>query len=189
MPRPTRATRQRILQSAYRLFYREGFQRSGVDAVAEATGVTKRTLYNHFPSKDALIAAVLEEQADLAETEIRSWCGKNQVTPETLVSGIFEEFRRWARLPGWRSSGFTRAAMELAWAPGHPGRRAASEHKRAIERILAEALTEAGVTQPTRIGRELVLLIEGVNVLCLVHEDAAYIDAAEAAALALLASQ
>jgi AcrR family transcriptional regulator len=72
MPRHTRATRQRILESAYRLFYREGFQRSGVDAVAEATGVTKRTLYNHFPSKDALIAAVLEAQADLAETEIRS---------------------------------------------------------------------------------------------------------------------
>jgi AcrR family transcriptional regulator len=189
MPRHTRATRQRILESAYRLFYREGFQRSGVDAVAEATGVTQRTLYNHFPSKDALIAAVLEAQADLAETEIRSWCDKNQVTPETLVSGLFEEFRRWARMPDWRSSGFTRATMELAWAPGHPGRRAAAEHKRAIERILAEALTDAGARQSARIAREIVLLIEGVNVLCLVHEDAAYIEAAEAAALALLASK
>lgn len=189
MPRHARETRERILQSAYRLFYREGFQRSSVDAVAEATGVTKRTLYNHFPSKDALIAAVLEEQADLAENEIRNWCDKNLGTPETLVSGVFEEFRRWARMPNWRSSGFTRAAMELAWAPGHPGRRAAAEQKGAIERILTEALTEAGATQSAQIARELVLLIEGVNVLQLVHDDAAYIDAAEAAALALLVDQ
>lgn len=126
MPRSATETRQRILASAYLLFYREGFQRSGVDAVAEAAGVTKRTLYNHFPSRDALIAAVLEAQAELAGAEIRRWCRKGSETPEELVGDIFAALRKWAATPGWRGSGFTRAAMELAWAPGHPAREAAA---------------------------------------------------------------
>lgn len=73
MPRYPSETRRRILESAYKLFYREGFQRTGVDEVAEAAGITKRTLYNHYPSKDDLIAGVLEVQADFAEAEIRRW--------------------------------------------------------------------------------------------------------------------
>jgi AcrR family transcriptional regulator len=185
MPRSADETRRRILDNAYRLFYREGFQRAGVEAVAEAAGVTKRTLYNHFPSKDALIAAVLEAQADLAEAEIRRWCGEGSMTPEDLIGGIFAGFRRWAQMPGWRGLGFTRAAMELAWAPGHPARRAAAVQKQAVERMLAEALARAGAADPERLARELVLLIEGANALRLIHGDEAWLDAAEAAALAL----
>ncbi len=183
MPRPARDTRRRILENAYRLFYREGFQRAGVDALAEAAGVTKRTLYNHFPSKDALIAAVLEAQADLAEAEIRRWCGEGPAMPEVLIGRIFAGLRRWVRMPGWRGSGFTRAAMELAWAPGHPARRAAAAQKRTVERILAEAL--GGTAGSARLARELALLIEGANALRLVHGDEAWLDAAETAALAL----
>ncbi len=110
MPRSSARTRQRILEAAYRLFYRQGFLRSGVDAVAEAAGVTKRTLYNHFPSKDALIAAVLTERAGMAEAEMRAWSGTNRPDPETLVRGLFAGLRTWAAMPEWRGSGFTRAA-------------------------------------------------------------------------------
>lgn len=182
MPRPARDTRRRILENAYRLFYSEGFQRAGVDALAEAAGVTKRTVYNHFPSKDALIAAVLEAQADLAEAEVRRWCGDGSATPEALIGNIFAGLRRWGRMPGWRGSGFTRAAMELAWAPGHPARRAAAAQKLAVERILAEALGGAGAA---RLARELAVLIEGANALRLIHGDEAWLDAAETAAVAL----
>ena len=94
MPRSSARTRQRILEAAYRLFYRQGFLRSGVDAVAEAAGVTKRTLYNHFPSKDALIAAVLTERAGMAEAEMRRWSGAGGPGPETLVRELFAGLRR-----------------------------------------------------------------------------------------------
>jgi AcrR family transcriptional regulator len=185
MPRRACETRRRIVESAYQLFYREGFQRAGVDAVAETAGVTKRTLYNHFPSKDALIAEVLEAQADLAGAEIRRWCGQDSATPEELVGGIFAGLRRWARTPGWHGSGFTRAVMELAWAPGHPARWAAAAQKQSVEQMLAEALAGSGAASPARLARELVLLIEGASVLRLIHGDEAWFDAAEAAALAL----
>ena len=62
MARDGQATRQRILQAAYKSFYRVGFYRSSVDAIALAAKVTKKTLYYHFPSKDALVAAVLEDR-------------------------------------------------------------------------------------------------------------------------------
>lgn len=188
MPRSSEDTRRKILASAYGLFYREGFQRSGVDAVAEAAGVTKRTLYNHFPSKDALIAAVLRDQARLAEAETRRWRPDRMRDGAALVRHLFGALRGWAERPDWRGSGFTRAALELAWAPGHPARSAASAHKTAVEGLLAEALADSGTADAARNARCLSLLIEGALALKLIHGDPGYLDAAEAAALALIAT-
>ncbi len=52
--------KERILDTAERLFYRHGIRATGVDTIAAEVGISKRTLYNHFPSKDALIAAYLK---------------------------------------------------------------------------------------------------------------------------------
>lgn len=185
MPRSSLQTRRRILDHAYRLLYKEGFQRTSVDAVADAAGVTKRTLYNHFESKDALIAAVLKAQTELALVEIRRWCDDGAATPVMLIHQVFKKLRQWARSPGWRGSGFTRAAMELAWAPGHPARRAAAAQKQAIETVLTEVLSEAGATNPSHLSQEIVLLIEGSNALRLIHGNEIWYDVAERTALAL----
>lgn len=182
MPRDIRQTRRHILEQAYRQLYREGFQRTGVEAIAAAAGVTKRTLYNHFGSKDALIAAVMDAQADLAAAEIRRWSGDGQATPVKLIGRIFDGLRQWANDPDWRGSGFTRAAMELAWAPGHPARKAARVQKQAVEKALAEAFGKAGVIHATRLARELVVLIEGSNALTLIYGGTGWYDSAEEAA-------
>lgn len=185
MPRDSSATRQRILNGAYGLFYRQGFERTGVDAVAVAAGVTKRTLYNHFASKDDLLAEVLAAQARFAAKEIRRWCGDEARTAEDLVGAVFGGLRDWARSPDWRGSGFTRAAMELAWAPGHPVRRAAAIQKGAVERALSDALLKAGAADPCRLARALVVLIEGAMTLRLIHGDPVWFDVAEDAARTL----
>lgn len=186
MSRHARDTRHRILDSAYKLFYREGFERTGVDSIAEAAGVTKRTLYNHFPSKDDLIAAVLEAQAVLAEEQIRRWCSTASITPAALVEAVFSGLRSWFRQPEWRGSGFTRAAMELAWAPGHPARRAAATQKIAVERALLDVLSKTEVHHPESLARALVILIEGANALCVIHGEEIWIDLAEEAARVLV---
>lgn len=187
MPRAAHETRTRILESAYRLFYKEGFHRTGIDAVAEAAQVTKRTLYNHFSSKDALIAAVLQAQSEPATQEIRRWSGKGAATAEEIVSRMFSDLRSWSRNSEWRGSGFTRAAMELAWAPGHPARAVAAAHKRQLERDLAETLRAAVSNHPDRLARELLLLVEGAMALRLIHGDETWFHSAEAAALELVA--
>ena len=84
MPRNPEPTRRRILDAAYELFYRMGFGRVGVDEVAARAGVTKRTLYYHFKSKDELLSAVLEFHHQLALARVQKYadrysgsCGRN----------------------------------------------------------------------------------------------------------------
>ena len=133
MPRSSDHTRQRILDAAYELFYRGGYARAGVDAIAAAAGVTKRTLYYHFESKDTLLAAVIDVQHELMLARFGRFAARATGDPAAFVDLLFGEFGAWARQPRWRGSGFTRVAIELADAPGHPARRAARRHKAAFE--------------------------------------------------------
>ena len=186
MPRPSDGTRRRILEVAYDLFYRDGFARAGVDAIAEAAGITKRTLYYHYQSKDALLAAVLDVQHEIMFSRIQRWASRASGDPATLVMIVFAEFARWAGKPAWRGSGFTRAAMELADLPGHPARAAASRHKAAVEGWFAEQFAQTGVGHPRDLARHVMLLIEGCLSLVLIHGDTSYAEAAASAARQLV---
>lgn len=182
MARNADDTRQRILSAAYPLFYREGYVRVSVDAIAAATGVTKKTLYYHFDSKDTLIGAVLASQHEHALSLVESWAEVASRSPLVLVATIFERFGRWAAQPHWHGSGFTRITMELADMPGHPARVAARRHKRAVEDLLAERFAARGVVDAPLVARQIVLLIEGTNALTLIHGKTDYAEAAAAAA-------
>lgn len=178
-------TRARIVEAAYRLFYQSGFLRTGIDAVAAAAGITKRSFYQHFDSKDALIDAVLAGQHLLLLARMQEWA-QPAGGPAEMLAKLFTAFEQWASRPRWRGSGFTRAALEFTDSPGHPARRAARRHKAAIEAWLAAALAGHGVAAAGELARQLVLLIEGCHVLVLIHGDPAYIRAAAEAAAALL---
>jgi AcrR family transcriptional regulator len=186
MPRSGEKTRRRIVDAAYELFYRGGFARAGVDDVAEAAGVTKRTLYYHFESKDALLAAMLEAQHELMLATIQRWAGGGGGDPASMVDTIFSRLAGWARKPGWQGSGFTRAAVELADLPGHPARAAARRHKAAVERWLADELAHRGAASAPEVARQVALLLEGSMVLILVHGDTSYAATAAAAARRLV---
>ena len=179
-------TRQRIIDAAYLLFYKTGFMRTGIDAVAEAAGITKRTLYQHFDSKDALIEAVLADQHTLMLARIQEWSQPRSDGPAAMLTNLFAAFEQWATRRRWRGSGFTRAAIEFADSPGHPARRAARRHKAAVEAWLAEAFAGHGIAAAEALARELMLLIEGCHVLVLIHRDPSYIRVAAEAAAALL---
>lgn len=180
------ATRARILASAYDRFYREGFGRTTMDAIAEASGVTKRTLYQHFDSKDALLGAVLAQQNDRALALVRRWAGEAAATPEDLVATIFEGLGRWAARPRWLGSGYTRLAMELADLPGHPARRMAAGHKRAVEDWLGAEFARLAVPEPALRARDVMLLMEGCTSLILIHGDPGYAVQAGQAACVLV---
>ena len=179
-------TRQRIIDAAYLLFYKTGFMRTGIDAVAEAAGITKRTLYQHFDSKDALIDAVLADQHALMLARIQEWAQPRSDGPAAMLTNLFAAFEQWATQRRWRGSGFTRAAIEFTDSPGHPARRAARRHKAAVEAWLAEAFTGHGIAAAGQLASELMLLIEGCHVLVLIHRDTSYIRVAAEAAAALL---
>jgi AcrR family transcriptional regulator len=188
MPRSANATRKRVLDAAYRQFYRHGFARVSMDDIAAAAKVTKRTLYYHFASKDELVAAVLQAQNALALETFSIWTRKLAGEPAENIDKVFDELARWAAEPRWTGSGFTRLSMELADLPGHPARAAARKHKALVEAHLTKVLSAAGLTNSARKARELSLLIEGAATLMLIHGDRAYADAAGVAAKKLLRS-
>ena len=95
MPRLTNP-KQTILTCAYRLFHRLGFNRVSMDEIATAAGVTKRTLYFHFRSKDDLMAAALESQHELALVAFRTWTDRISRKPEAIVVSLFDELQKWA---------------------------------------------------------------------------------------------
>lgn len=186
MPKTGGETRRRIIDTAYEIFYKGGFARAGVDAIAEAAGVTKRTLYYHFDSKDVLLAAVLDAQHQLVLARIQRWARRASGNPQKMVEILFDEFKTWARKSGWQGSGFTRAAMELADLPGHPARRAASRHKAAVEDWLAGEFAAEDIQGSGELARQIMLLIEGCHSLVLIHGDTSYIDAASTTARLLV---
>jgi AcrR family transcriptional regulator len=189
MPRDGAETRTRILDAAYTLFYREGFARVGVDDIAAEAGVTKRTLYYHFDSKDAVLAAVMEAQNDPALVRVRQIMEGGGSDAPAMLRSLFTELAKWAATPRWRGSGFTRVAMDLAGQPGHPARRIARRHKAAVETLLGERLETCGVADARAAARQVMLLTEGCLSLILIHGDTSYANAALAVALRLVDGQ
>ncbi len=186
MPRRGKDTRRRIIDAAYELFYRDGFARAGVDAIADRANITKRTLYQHFDSKDALVAAVLDAQHELALARIRVWAEPMSDDPAAVVENLFTGLADWFKKRQWRGSGFTRAAMEFAASPGHPARRAAHRHKAAVEAWLAQCFAAQGVRTSDELAREVMILIEGCHSLALIHGDPSYANTARVVARGLI---
>ena len=186
MRRKSEETRQKIIDAAYTLFYQGGFMRTGVDNIAKKAGITKRTLYQHFCSKDELIEVVMEHQHQMALQRIRLWADCITGKPDQMVMIIFEKLAMWASTEDWQSSGFTRAAVEFADQPGHPARKAARRHKKEVEMYLAGKFALQHEESAAQLAREILLLIEGCQSLALIHDDLDYINAARNAALALV---
>jgi AcrR family transcriptional regulator len=188
MDRPAPTTRDRILQAAYEMFYRNGFARVSVDAIAGRAGVTKRTVYYHFESKDQIAGAMMEVQHLHLMAQYRSWLGPSAVTAPDIVRSLFSRLKTWAEGPDWLGSGFSRMTAELADLGGHPARRAADRHKAEVETWLAERFAKVGVVEGDTLAREIMVLIEGSMSLALIHGDARYVDAAMHAAERLAAT-
>ena len=120
MRRSRTQTRQRILDAAYGLFWRQGFLRVSMDEIAARAGITKRTLYQHFRSKDDLMAAALEHSSELAMQRLRMFHRPDK--PSEMIETFFAELAAWAAKPRYSGGGFTRVAVELADLRGHPAR-------------------------------------------------------------------
>lgn len=175
-------TRRQILDAAYELFHRKGLSRVSVDDIAAAARFTKRTLYYHFETKDALLAAVMETQRELAFKRIERWAAQLSGDVETFLDGLFAELAKWSARPRWQGAGFTRIVMELVDLPGHPVHAIASRHKQEIGRWLAGQFRERGVSDADQLARETMLLLEGCMAMMLIHRDRRYAITAAGAA-------
>ena len=183
--RRTRAeTRRHILDAAYGLFWRQGFLRVSMDDIAARADITKRALYQHFPSKDDLMAATLAHSSRLAIERLNAF--PRSGSPAQFIDSFFADLSDWASKPRWSGGGFTRVVVELADLRGHPARAIARSHKAAVEQWLADALAAGGIPSPRERAREIMLLTEGAMALRLIHGDRSYAQAAARAAKRLV---
>lgn len=153
----------RVLGAASELFYREGIRAVGVEAVAAEAGVTKKTLYDNFGSKDELVAAYLRGR----DERWRDWLvegveRRGDSAKERLLS-TFDVLGEWIEDGNTRGCGFVNAMVELP-EEGHPARAVVMEQKRWLRDYLAELATEAGAGEPEALADHLLILHEGVNV-------------------------
>ncbi len=182
------STRDRIIEAASTLFYGEGIRAVSVDAVAEKAGLTKRTLYYHFASKDELIAAYLNvrEQPNLAR--FRGWYKDAEGSAAEKTRAVLRNLAKTARHPKWKGCAFLRTSGELANMPGHPAMKIARGHKKDFERWFAEMFAAEGIVEAEALARHVVLLLDGSFALVLLHRDPAYMEAAGDAAFALVSA-
>ena len=159
LPRRGQA-RQRILDTAYDLFSHRGIRAVGIDQVVAEAEVAKATLYKHFPSKDELVLAFLEERErrwtrDLVEAEAR----RRGSTPEERLLAIFDVFGDWFRQREFEGCSFINVLLEMG--AGHPAGQACVRHLDNIRSVVARLADEAGLREPEVFAMSWHILMKG----------------------------
>jgi len=168
---------QRILAAADKLFYLHGLRGVGVDAVAEEAGVSKRTLYNHYPTKDDLIAAYLIGRF--------KHIAPSDAPAREQILGYFDRLEREFERPGFRGCAYVNAVCELS-DPKHPAAGIALKFKEQRRHWYCTLLERLGVANPDALARQLQLLAEGALSAHLVWGDPTLARAAREAAEVLI---
>jgi AcrR family transcriptional regulator len=155
--------RERILAAARELFYRRGIHAVGVDAIAEAAGTNKMTLYRHFDSKDVLVAACLSEltkEFDLAWDAIAA---AHAGDPKGQLLAWLRHVCDFKVNEAERGCGLANAAVELP-DKDHPARRVIREYKTELRERLIRLCRDAKLADPERLADEVFLICEGARV-------------------------
>jgi len=181
------STRERIIAAASVLFHQQGIRAASVDLIAERAGLTKRSLYYHFRSKDDLIAACLEARDAPNLLILKQWYARSPGDVAQKVNGIFLSLGRAARRKDWKGCGFLRSAVELAEFPGHPALVAGRTHKKRVEAWLCCMLAgDDNTADAKRLAAQIMLLLDGAFATVLLHREPAYFETAGLAAMTLI---
>jgi AcrR family transcriptional regulator len=162
-PAELSVARERLLDTAADLFYRDGIRAVGVDLVVERSGVAKTSLYRHFGSKDDLIAAVLERD------DTRYWTHWDRITARESNDArdeLLAQVRWIAQYIGrreFRGCAFLNAATEFPDAD-HPARQVALRHKAELRRRVGALTRRLQVHSAAELADQLVLLIDGAYI-------------------------
>jgi AcrR family transcriptional regulator len=175
--------KERILDTADRLFYLEGIRAIGVDTIAAEIGISKRTLYNHFPSKDVLISAYLERRF-LQHTPPDKRSEKSLVEQ---ILGAFDSLERRFSAKDFRGCPFVNAVAELG-PESKSVRKIAIAFKESRRLWFRDLLVQLGVSNAEALATQLVLLVDGSIAQDLVRDDPAMARAAKEAAKVLLSN-
>jgi len=174
---PKIAMKDRILETADKLFYLQGIRAIGVDTIAAEIGISKRTLYNHFPSKDALISAYLERRFVQPRASDKP--------PVEQILATFDSLERRFASKDFRGCPFVNAVAELG-AQDQSVRKIAIAFKESRRLWFRDLLLQLGVKDAEALATQLAVLVDGCIAQDLVRNDPAMARAAKEVAKVLL---
>lgn len=161
--------RQKILETASKLFYEKGIPYVGINEVISESGVAKKTLYRWFSSKDILIEEVTKFRA-------QQWIGwfekavtERGNTPKERLLATFDVMREWYASPGFRGCPFINAVLEIADA-SHKAHHVSIDLRESIRKIVMRLAAEAGVENPDAFSRQYLLLIGGASLMATIEQ-------------------
>jgi AcrR family transcriptional regulator len=160
--------RRRLLDTATRLFYELGIHAVGIDRIIAEAGVAKATFYNHFPSKDDLVVAYIEEQDRLGRAAVAALPKR---PPREMIAAIMGRISQAVSAGGWRGCPFLNAAAEYP-DPASPVRLAINARRVWYHDVLRQLLAADGDPSPSLTASLLVAQSDGLL-------EAAYLDDAK----------
>lgn len=160
------AARGHILETASELFYRDGIRATGVDTIIAAAGVSKKTFYYHFPSKDELVLAFIGRRDAAWREALPGRVAGRADQPAVRILAIFDLLNERFLATDFRGCAFTNTIIETANRE-HPAHRAAQSHKDFFRDFVSALLEEAGIADPAPLAYQLMLLIDGALVTAL----------------------
>ncbi len=152
--------REQLVDTAMRLFCRDGFQSVGIDRILAEAGVAKMTLYNHFKSKDELVLAALRRRDELFRNSFERQVHAAADTPAGRLGALFGVLDAWIRSDDFNGCVFCNAAAEYR-DESSPIRALVAEHKRLMLAFIESLAQEAGADDPLALAEHLNLLLEG----------------------------
>ncbi|MGA9859607.1 MAG: TetR/AcrR family transcriptional regulator [Solirubrobacteraceae bacterium] len=176
--------RERIEQTAFALFYARGIRGVGVDTIIAQSGVAKATFYKHFPSKDDLVIAYLDDVDLLWRGALRSAADAAGPEPAAQLVGMFDALASACRSDGYHGCAFINTAAEAE--PGTPIHARTIAHKQQVRSWVGELARDAGAADPESLARSLTLILDGGLAAGVLDADPAAAVAATNAARALV---
>lgn len=167
----TGSSRQKLLNAASEILRTENFSRLSIDHIAERAGLSRRTFFLHFESKDTLLKEVLQQLRPASIKKREDW---SRSLPANLTAGqritaFFEGLIAEIESPDWRGSLFIRLSSEFAELRGHPIHKVVAETNRDLADWFEGELRKGGYNAPPLIAEELMLLFSGLLVTQLVE--------------------
>lgn len=176
MPKSSKTTRTKLLEAASALVAEESLANLSIENIADRAGVSRRTFFQHFPSKDHLLAAVVEFSRPTYLDRYRRWadmCG-DDATIDQRIASIFENITKAAHNPNWKGCCFIRMAAELGSLQGHPVHVLVAAANQDMEKWLEAELARERYDSPAALARQLVVLINGLLMMQLVTHSTEY---------------
>jgi AcrR family transcriptional regulator len=158
-------TRERLLDAAAQLFYREGVG-VGVEALCRTAGVSKRSMYQLFESKDEVFAASLDRSA--AGYRALLTAPREGESPRERILRVFELLEEQSTAPDFRGCPFVAAAVEVK-SPEHPASVVARRHKDALTSYFEAEAERAGAADPATLAKQLTIAFDGASARAVVQ--------------------